>query len=87
MPIDDKNVLRFHIDYFKPDENVIQVVGGKMKKQAVVDAILNKHRAATNDMRFNALFATSSINEAIEYYNLFKTEQNKRAEEERITLN
>ena len=80
--IDDKNVLRFHIDYFKPDENVIQVVGGKMKKQAVVDAILNKHRAATNDMRFNALFATSSINEAIEYYNLFKTEQNKRAEED-----
>ena len=29
--IDDKNVLRFHIDYFKPDENVIQVVGGKSR--------------------------------------------------------
>ena len=80
--IDDNNVLRFHIDYFKPDENGVQIVGGKVKKQAVVDAILNKHRAATNDMRFNALFATGSINEAIEYYNLFKKEQDKRAEKD-----
>lgn len=81
--IDDKNVLRFHIDYFKFDENNIQMAGGKIKKQAVVDTILNKHWAATNDMRFNALLATGSINEAIEYYNLFKTEQNKRTEEDK----
>lgn len=80
--IDDKNVLRFHIDYFKPDENGVQTGDGKIKKQAVVDTILNKHRAATNEMRFNALFATGSINEAIEYYNLFKKEQNKRTEED-----
>lgn len=79
--IDDKNVLRFHIDYFKPDENGEQMVGGKIKKQAVVDAVLNKHRAATSDMRFNALLATGSINEAIEYYNLFKREQDRRFEE------
>lgn len=77
--IEDQNVLRFHIDYFKPDENGVQGFGGKIKKQAV-DTILNKHRAATNDMRFNALFATGSINEAIEYYNLFKKEQSRRAE-------
>ncbi len=76
--IEDKTVLRFHIDYFKPEEYGAQVIDGKVKKQAVVDTILNKHRAATNDMRFNALFATGSINEAIEYYNLFKTEQDKR---------
>lgn len=81
--IDDKNVLRFHIDYFKPDENEAQLVDGRVKKQAVVNAILDKHRAATNDMRFNALFATGSINEAIEYYNLFKREQNRRAEEDK----
>lgn len=80
--IDDRNVLRFHIDYFKPEENGVQMVGGKVKKQAVVDAILNKHRAATNDMRFNALFATGSINEAIEYYQLFKAEQDRRKEDE-----
>lgn len=87
--IDDRNVLRFHIDYFKPDENGVQMVGGKVKKQAVVDAILNKHRAATNDMRFNALLATGSINEAIEYYNLFKIEQDRRAEKDEnyVSLN
>lgn len=80
--IDDKNVLRFHVDYFKPDEESVQLVGGNIKKQAVVDAILDKHQASTNGMRFNALFATSSINDAIEYYNLFKTEQDKRNEED-----
>jgi len=80
--IDDNNVLRFHIDYFKPEENGVQMVGRKIKKQAVVDAILNKHRAATNDMRFNALLATGSINEAIEYYNLFKEEQSRRAKQD-----
>lgn len=80
--IDDRNVLRFHIDYFKLDENGVQMIGGQVKKQAVVHAILNKHRAATNDMRFNALLATKSINDAIEYYNLFKTEQDRRVEED-----
>lgn len=80
--IDDNNVLRFHIDYFKPDENGVQMAGGTIKKQAVVDTILNKHRAATDDMRFNAMFATGSINEAIEYYNLFKKEQDRRIEKD-----
>lgn len=87
--IDDRNVLRFHIDYFKPDDNGVQIYGGKIKKQAVVDTILNKHRAATNDMRFNSLFATGSINEAVEYYNLFKKEQGRRAtaDENYVKLN
>lgn len=80
--IEDENVLRFHVDYFKPEENGGQVGYGKISKQAVVDSILRKHRAATNDMRFNALFATGSINEAIEYYNLFKIEQDRRASED-----
>jgi type I restriction enzyme R subunit len=74
--IDDKNVLRFHVDYFKPedDPNII----GVAKKQAIVKTILQKHNAATNDRRFNALFATGSINEAIEYYQLFKRIQDDR---------
>ena len=74
--IDDKNVLRFHVDYFKADEddNVI----GIAKKQAIIRTILQKHNYATNERRFNALFATSSINEAIEYYQLFKQVQKDR---------
>lgn len=74
--IDDKNVLRFHVDYFKPENADTPM--GSVKKQAVVETILNKHAMATNGMRFNALFATGSINEAIEYYNLFKSEQDAR---------
>lgn len=78
--IDDRNVLRFHVDYFKPDKS--DMVGERVKKSAIVKAILAKHRAATNECRFNALFATGSINEAIEYYNLFKVAQaNKMAED------
>ncbi len=44
-------------------------------KRAIVDAILTKHDAATGGRRFNALFATASINDAIEYHALFKTLQ------------
>lgn len=76
--IDDKNVLRFHVDYFKPDDATITYTSEKVRKQAIVESILGNHKAATNDMRFNALFATASINDAIEYYGLFKREQEKR---------
>lgn len=74
--IDDRNVLRFHIDYFKPQNN--ETVGSSQHKAAVVNAIIDKHNAATHMRRFNGLFATSSINDAIEYYKLFKTVQLER---------
>ncbi|HON18333.1 MAG TPA: type I restriction endonuclease subunit R [Salinivirgaceae bacterium] len=67
--IEDKNVLRFHIDYFKPEKDV--TVGSTDHKKAVVNAILKKHDAATHNRRFNAILATASINDAIEYYTLF----------------
>jgi type I restriction enzyme R subunit len=75
--IDDRNVLRFHIDYFKPEKNV--TIGSTEHKKAVVNAILKKHDAATDNKRFNALLATASINDAIEYYELFKEIQEKRS--------
>ena len=73
--IEDKNVLRFHVDYFKPKETGDRRADGTLKKQAVVDAILSKHDAATHSRRFNAILATASINEAIEYYELFRSVQ------------
>lgn len=76
--IDDKNVLRFHVDYFKPDDNSPRRADGSIKKQAIVETILSKHDAATNQRRFNAILATSSINDAIEYYQLFKQMQEQR---------
>ncbi|OYQ38542.1 type I restriction endonuclease subunit R [Flavobacterium aurantiibacter] len=75
--IEDRNVLRFHIDYFKPEKNI--TVGSTEHKKAVVHAILRKHNAATHSKRFNALLATASINDAIEYYELFKQIQENKA--------
>ena len=51
-------------------------------KKAVVEAILAKHDAATGGRRFNALLATASINDAIEYYELFKTVQAEKQAED-----
>ena len=78
--IDDKNVLRFHIDYFKPDGVNPPPAGQVPVKRAVVEAILDRHDAATGGRRFNALFATASINDAIEYVETFRTVQAERQE-------
>lgn len=78
--IEDKNVLRFHIDYFKGSQNAKP--GETVAQQAVVEAIIDKHNAATNERKFNAILATASINNAIEYYRLFKEVQKKRQEDD-----
>ncbi len=80
--IEDRNVLRFAIDYFgeKPKD---EKDGNKKRKtkpkppepKAVVDKIIETHDATTNQRRFNAVLATGSINNAIEYYELFKEAQ------------
>jgi len=92
--IEDGNVLRFHIDYFKPKPNSKNESKGVGKgapkdtepkppfpKAAIVSEILSKHDAATGGRRFNAILATASINDAIEYHALFKTMQAQRAED------
>lgn len=73
--IEDGNVLRFHVDYYKPQGKTVPKSGEPLAKRAVIEAILAKHDAATGQRRFNALLATSSINDAIEYHSLFKTMQ------------
>jgi type I restriction enzyme, R subunit len=76
--IEDGNVLRFHVDYFKPKEEKgkkLPKPGEAIAKKAVIEAILAKHDAATGGRRFNAILATASINDAIEYHALFKTMQ------------
>src|SRR6266404_2385608 len=75
--IEDGNVLRFHVDYYKPDGYAAITAGETFSKSAVVEAILFKHDAATGGRRFNAILATASINDAIEYYELFRTVQNE----------
>jgi type I restriction enzyme, R subunit len=78
--IEDQNVLRFHVDYFKPDGNNPPKPGQTLAKRAIAEAILAKHDTSTGARKFNAIFATASINDAIEYFQLFQTLQaEKRA--------
>jgi type I restriction enzyme, R subunit len=79
--IEDRNVLRFHVDYYKPEGKNQAKPGEALAKQAIVEAILAKHDAATNRRKFNAILATASINDAIEYHALFKTLQAKKQAE------
>lgn len=69
--IEDSNVLRFHIDYFKPEGKKTPKPGESLAKRAVIEAIFAKHDVATAQRRFNAILATGSINDAIEYHSLF----------------
>ncbi len=73
--IEDGNVLRFHVDYYKSEGHAAPKPGQTLAKRAIIEAILAKHDAATGQRRFNALLATASINEAIEYHSLFAAMQ------------
>jgi type I restriction enzyme R subunit len=72
---------------FKGAKKKLPAVPAKPKKKdptepvpkfAVIENIFQKHDAATNNRRFNAILATASINDAIEYHDLFKTMQAER---------
>lgn len=73
--IEDRNVLRFHVDYYKPDGKNPPKPGETLAKRAIVDAIIAKHDAATGGRKFNAILATASINDAIAYHALFEEAQ------------
>ncbi len=73
--IEDRNVLRFHVDYFRPEGKNMPKPGEALTKRAIVEAILEKHDTATYGRKFNAILATASINDAIAYYELFKSIQ------------
>jgi type I restriction enzyme R subunit len=79
--IDDQNVLKFHIDYYKPEGANALKAGEPLAKKAIIEAILEKHDSATNQRKFNAILATASINDAIEYFRLFKTIQAEKFSE------
>jgi type I restriction enzyme, R subunit len=76
--IEDANVLRFHVDYYKPEGKNPPKPGEALAKRAVIEAILSKHDIATAKRRFNAVLATASINDAIEYHGLFDELQRAR---------
>jgi type I restriction enzyme R subunit len=87
--IEDRNVLRFHVDYYKAEGANAPKPGEPLAKAAVVEAILAKHDAATGGRKFNAVLATASINDAIDYYHLFDSIQvgRKMADPDYVPLN
>lgn len=68
--IEDRTVLRFRVQYF--DHSNADRTDGPNHKKEVVRNILKHHDSVTGQRRFNALFATGSIADAIAYYDLFK---------------
>ena len=83
--IDDGNVLKFHVDYYKPESADAVAAHSRNEpppKGAVVIEILKKHDAATAGRKFNAILATASIDDAIEYYDLFAKVQAERQAED-----
>ncbi len=79
--IEDRNVLRFHVDYYKAEGQMTSRTVDPLAQEAVVNAILDTHDAATAGRKFNAILATASINHAIEYHRLFKEIQAERQAE------
>lgn len=76
--IEDRNVLRFHVDYYGWNDDEGAARDAERSRRKVVDTILDKHDAATGRRRFNALLATASINDAIAYHRLFAEVQRER---------
>ncbi|MCY1703693.1 type I restriction endonuclease subunit R [Deinococcus sp. SL84] len=83
--IDDGNVLKFHVDYYKPESADAVAARSRNEpppKGAVITEILKKHDAATAGRKFNAILATASIDDAIKYYDLFAQVQAERQAED-----
>ena len=81
--IEDKNVLKFHVDYFKPEVEKGKKApksGEPLAKKAVIEAILERHEQTTAGRKFNAVLATASINDAILYHGLFEQIQETKAQ-------
>ncbi|KGO01075.1 type I restriction endonuclease subunit R [Porphyromonas sp. COT-290 OH3588] len=72
--IEDENVLRFNVDYYRSNGEYVRD-RSLVTKRAIIEEILSKHDTISLSRCFNAILATSSINDAIEYYRLFKTLQ------------
>ena len=71
--IEDGNVLPFHVSYF--NNKIPRNQSETKRKTAIVETILENHDRSTAHRQFNALFATASINDAIDYYHIFKSVQ------------
>lgn len=72
--IEDHNVLKFKVEHY----NYKDAKTGNPNKKAIAQSILKNHNTATAHRKFNAIFATAKINDAIEYIDIFKQLQDKK---------
>ena len=79
--IEDKSVLPFDVSFYRLQRDG-SFSTGEVPKKVIVKKILEVHDKISDDRRFNALFATASINDAIEYCRLFDDAQFKREEQD-----
>ena len=80
--ISDRNVLRFNVDFYGNVDAEGKKYATPLTRQQIVTHILDNHDKLTAQRRFNALMATRSIPDAIRFYQVFKEEQEKRAQED-----
>jgi type I restriction enzyme R subunit len=82
--IRDENVLKFSIEYistFKKKENIVdinveaideaEVMNAPQRLNNITDYIINHHNRKTHSREFTSIFAVSSVDTLIEYYQLF----------------
>lgn len=81
--IEDKSVLPFDVSFFRLQrEGSVDMghVSREEERKIIVEKILEVHDKVSDNRRFNALFATASINDAIEYCKIFDEIQFERGE-------
>ncbi|MBH0076025.1 type I restriction endonuclease subunit R [Pseudoalteromonas sp. SWYJ118] len=82
--IRDENVLKFSIEYistFKKKEDIVdinveaideaEVMNAPQRLNNITDYIINHHNRKTHSREFTSIFAVSSVDVLIEYYQLF----------------
>lgn len=77
--IEDKSVLPFDVSFYRLQRDG-SFDTGNVPKKIIVEKILEVHDKVSDNRRFNALFATASINDAIEYCQAFDEIQFEREE-------
>ena len=75
--IEDKSVLPFDVSFYRLQRDG-SFDTGNVPKKIIVEKILEVHDKVSDNRRFNALFATASINDAIEYCQIFDQIQLER---------
>ncbi len=82
--VKDGNVLQFNIDYLNNLHNPDSTTNHPDRIKKISEFIINKLNDYTNDLRFNAIFATQSKSDLKLYYKALKEYNSTLKEEDKI---